>query len=361
MTARRSSTAPHTPSAPQVPHTTHTPQTPHAAMRRALLALGAAASLPLPAALAQTLAAQAYPVRPVRLIVPYPPGGPTDVLVRIVAVKLSEALGQPFGIDNKAGASGMIGAAEVAKAAPDGYTLLGNASIHVINPSLYAKTAFDAIADFTPVTQLAGVPLILVVNHDLPVKNVRELIAYARANPGKLNFASSGNAAAQHLAGESFKLATGIQMQHVPYKGSAPALTDLIGGQVQLMFDSMPSAMPHVKAGKLRPLAVTTLTRSTAVPDLPTVAEAGVAEAGLAGFDISTWYGLWAPKNTPREIVERLATETAKILKLPEVRERYAALGAEPVGSTPDEFAAYCRSELVKWAKVVKQSGAKAD
>ncbi len=319
--------------------------------RRTLLAAGLASTLPIRAAYAQT-----YPGRPVRMIVPYPPGGPTDVLARIVAVKLSEALGQPFAIDNKAGASGMIGSAEVAKAAPDGYTLLGNASIHVINPSLYPKAAFDAIADFTPVTQLAGVPLILVVNNDLPVKNVRDLIAYAKANPVKLNFASSGNAAAPHLAGESFKIAAGVQMQHVPYKGSAPALTDLIGGQVQLMFDSMPSAMPHVKAGKLRPLAVTTAKRSAAVPDLPTVAEAGVP-----GYDISTWYGLWAPKGTPREIAERIATETAKILKLPDVRERYAALGAEPVGSTPDEFAAYCRSELTKWAKIVKESGAKAD
>ena len=319
--------------------------------RRKLIALSLASTLP-----AQHAFAQGYPARPVRMIVPYPPGGPTDVLARIVAVKLSEALGQAFAIDNKAGASGMIGAAEVAKAAPDGYTLLGNASIHVINPSLYPKSAFDAIADFTPVTQLAGVPLILVVNNDLPVRSVRELIAYAKANPGKLNFASSGNAAAQHLAGESFKIAAGAQMQHVPYKGSAPALTDLIGGQVQLMFDSMPSAMPHVKAGKLRPLAVTTAKRSAAVPDLPTVAEAGVA-----GYDISTWYGLWAPKGTPREITERIASETAKILKLPDVRERYAALGAEPIGSTPDEFAAYCRSELSKWAKIVRESGAKAD
>ena len=319
--------------------------------RRKLIALSLAGTLP-----AQHAFAQGYPARPVRMIVPYPPGGPTDVLARIVAVKLSEALGQAFAIDNKAGASGMIGAAEVAKAAPDGYTLLGNASIHVINPSLYPKSTFDAIADFTPVTQLAGVPLILVVNNDLPVKSVRELIAYAKANPGKLNFASSGNAAAQHLAGESFKIAAGVQMQHVPYKGSAPALTDLIGGQVHLMFDSMPSAMPHVKAGKLRPLAVTTVKRSAAVPDLPTVAEAGVP-----GYDISTWYGLWAPKGTPREITERIASETAKILKMPDVRERYAALGAEPVGSTPDEFAAYCRSELSKWAKIVRESGAKAD
>ena len=334
---------------------THSTCSEHSARRRSLTALGLASALPT-GTLFSAARAQSWPARPVRIIVPYPPGGPTDVLTRIVAVKLSETLGQPFAIDNKAGASGMIGAAEVAKATPDGYTLLGNASIHVINPSLYPKAGFDAIADFTPVTQLANVPLILVVNQDLPVKNVRELIAYAKANPGKLNFASSGNAAAQHLAGESFKLATGIQMQHVPYKGSAPALTDLIGGQVQLMFDSMPSAMPHVKAGKLRPLAVTTAKRSAAVPDLPTIAEAGVS-----GFDISTWYGLWAPKNTPRDVIERLATETAKILKLLEVRERYAALGAEPVGSTPDEFAAYCKSELGKWAKIVKESGAKAD
>jgi tripartite-type tricarboxylate transporter receptor subunit TctC len=300
--------------------------------------------------------AQAWPARAIRLVVPYPPGGPTDVLARIVAVKLGEALGTNFAIDNKPGASGMIGAAEVARAAPDGHTLLGNASIHVINPSLYAKPAFDAIADFTPVTQLAEVPLILVVNNDLPVRSVRDLIAHAKANPGRLNFASSGNAAAPHLAGESFRLAAGVQMQHVPYKGSSPALTDVIGGQVQLMFDSMPSAMPQVKAGKLRALAVTTARRSAAVPDLPTMAEAGVP-----GFDISTWYGLWAPRGTPREIVERLATDTARILKLPEVRERYAALGAEPVGSGPDEFAAFCRSELAKWARVVKESGARAD
>jgi tripartite-type tricarboxylate transporter receptor subunit TctC len=297
-----------------------------------------------------------YPAKPVRVVVPYPPGGPTDVLVRIVATRLTETLGQPFPIDNKPGASGMIGAGEVARALPDGYTLLGNASVHVINPSLYAKVTFDAIADFSPVTLLASVPLVLVVNNDLPVKSVRDLIAHARANPGKLNFASSGNAAAPHLAGESFRLATGAPMQHVPYKGSAPALTDLIGGQVQLMFDSMPSAMPHVKAGKLRPLAVTTAKRSAALPDLPTVAEAGVP-----GYDISTWYGLWAPRGTPREVVEKLATETAKVLRLPDVRERYAALGAEPVGNTPDEFAAYCRSELAKWARVVKESGARAD
>ena len=319
--------------------------------RRALMGLGLLGALPL--GWAQTAG---YPSRAVRMVVPFPPGGPTDVLARIVATKLGERFGQAFAIDNKAGSSGMMGSVDVVKAAPDGYTLLGNASIHVINPSLYPKISFDALADFTPITQLAHVPLILVVNNDLPVRSVKELIAYAKANPGKLNFASSGNAAAPHLAGESFKLAAGIDMQHVPYKGSAPALTDLIGGQVQLMFDSMPSAMPFVKAGKLRPLAVTTANRSLAVPDLPTVAEAGVP-----GYDISTWYGLWGPKGLSKEVTDKLANEVARILKLPDVKERYAALGAEPVGNSPEEFAAYCKSELLKWAKVVKDSGAKAD
>jgi tripartite-type tricarboxylate transporter receptor subunit TctC len=319
--------------------------------RRALMGMGLLGALPL--GWAQTAA---YPSRAVRMVVPFPPGGPTDVLARIVATKLGERFGQAFAIDNKAGSSGMMGSADVVKAAPDGYTLLGNASIHVINPSLYPKIPFDALTDFTPITQLAHVPLILVVNNDLPVRSVKELIAYAKANPGKLNFASSGNAAAPHLAGESFKLATGIEMQHVPYKGSSPALTDLIGGQVQLMFDSMPSAMPFVKAGKLRPLAVTTAKRSLAVPDLATVAEAGVP-----GYDISTWYGLWGPKGLSKEVTDKLANEVARILKLPDVKERYAALGAEPVGNSPEEFAAYCKSELLKWAKVVKDSGAKAD
>jgi len=325
--------------------------TPTSSQRRALMGMGLLGALPL--GWAQTAV---YPSRAVRMVVPFPPGGPTDVLARIVATKLGERFGQAFAIDNKAGSSGMMGSADVVKAAPDGYTLLGNASIHVINPSLYPKIPFDALTDFTPITQLAHVPLILVVNNDLPVRSVKELIAYAKANPGKLNFASSGNAAAPHLAGESFKLATGIDMQHVPYKGSSPALTDLIGGQVQLMFDSMPSAMPFVKAGKLRPLAVTTAKRSLAVPDLSTVAEAGVP-----GYDISTWYGLWGPKGLSKEVTDKLANEVARILKLPDVRERYAALGAEPVGNSPEEFAAYCKSELLKWAKVVKDSGAKAD
>ena len=309
------------------------------------------------ACLPLSLAAQgAYPNKPIRMIVPYPPGGPTDVLGRIVAQKLSESLGQQVVVENRPGASGMIGSEIVAKAAPDGYTLLTNASIHVINPSLYPKMNFDALRDFAPVSLIAQVPLILVVNPALPAKSVTELIALGKAQPNLLNFGSSGNAAAPHLAGESFKIATGVQMQHVPYKGSAPALTDLIGGQVQLIFDSMPSAMPHVKSGKIRALAVTTAKRSPTVPDLPTVAESGVP-----GFDISTWYGVWAPAGTPKDIVNKVAGEMAKALQQPAVRERLAALGAEPVGNTPEEFAAYCQSELAKWSKIVKESGAKAD
>jgi len=307
----------------------------------------------LPLALA---AQSSYPNKPIRMLVPYPPGGPTDVLGRIVAQKLSESLGQQVVVENRPGASGMIGSELVAKAAPDGYTLLTNASIHVINPSLYPKMNFDALRDFAPVALIAQVPLILVVNPALPAKSVAELIALAKAEPNRLNFGSSGNAAAPHLAGESFKIATGVQMQHVPYKGSAPALTDLIGGQVQLIFDSMPSAMPHVKSGKVRALAVTTAKRSATVPELPTVAESGVP-----GFDISTWYGVWAPAGTPRDIVNKISLEIAKALKQPAVRERLAALGAEPVGNTPEEFAAYCQAELAKWSKIVRESGAKAD
>ena len=300
--------------------------------------------------------AQDYPRKPIRMIIPYPPGGPTDILGRIVAQNLTEKLGQQVVVENKPGASGMIGADLVAKAPPDGYTLLANASIHVINPSLYKNPTYDAIKDFTPVSLIADVPLVLVVAPELPVKSVKDLIALAKSSSGKLNFASSGNAAAPHLAGEAFKIATGVDMQHVPYKGSGPALTDLMGGQVQLMFDSLPSSISHVKSGKLRAIAVTTAKRASALPNVPTIAESGVP-----GFDISTWYGIWAPAGTPKEIVNRLSGEIAKIVKIPDVRERLAGLGAEPVGNSPDEFAAYCRSELAKWAKIVKASGATVD
>lgn len=303
------------------------------------------------------LMAQEFPNRSVKVIIPFPPGGPTDVLGRIVAQKLSERLGQSFVIDNKPGASGMIGADMVAKSQPDGYTLLVNASLHVINPSLYEKTRYDAIADFTPLSNLADVPLVLVVNPQTPAQTVKELIAWVKNSKSPINFASSGNATAPHLAGEAFKVATGIEnMQHVPYKGSSPALTDLLSGQVQMMFDSLPSSQPFIKSGALKAIAVTTQRRSTALPNVPTI-----AESGLASFNFSTWYGMWAPKSTPQPIVQKLSTEIAQITRLPDVRERFLALGAEPVGNTAEEFAAFTKSELNKWARVVKQSGARVD
>jgi tripartite-type tricarboxylate transporter receptor subunit TctC len=320
--------------------------------RNLLQALATSAALaPLPGW------AQAYPNRPVKIIIPFPPGGPTDILGRIVAQKLSERLGQNVIVDNKAGASGMIGADIVAKAAPDGYTLLVNASLHVINPSLYEKPRYDAIADFTPLSNLADVPLVLVVNAKTPVQTVKELIAWIKTSKTPVNFASSGNATAPHLAGEAFKLATGTEnMQHVPYKGSSPALTDLLGGQVQLMFDSLPSSQAFIKSGALKAIAVTTQRRSSALPNVPTVAESGVP-----GFDFSTWYGVWAPASTPSAIVNKLSSEIGHITRQPEVRERFLALGAEPVGNSAEDFAAFNKTELTKWARIVKQSGARVD
>lgn len=320
--------------------------------RNVLQILGAGASLAPIASWSQS-----YPSRPIKVIIPFPPGGPTDVLGRIVAQKLGERLGQNVVIDNKPGASGMIGADMVAKSAPDGYTLLVNASLHVINPSLYEKPRYDAIADFAPLSNLADVPLVLVVNAKAPVNTVKELIAWIKASKTPINFASSGNATAPHLAGEAFKVAAGIEnMQHVPYKGSSPALTDLIGGQVQLMFDSLPSSQPFIKAGTLKAIALTTQRRSSALPNVPTI-----AESALPGFNFSTWYGMWAPASTPPAIVEKLSTEISQITRLPEVRERFLALGAEPVGNTAEEFSTFNKSELAKWARIVRQSGARVD
>lgn len=321
--------------------------------RRDLLKL-LAATLSLPQAWAR---AETYPSRPIRLVVPFPPAGPTDLLARIVATRLAQKLGQPVLIENKPGASGMIGAEAVAKAAPDGYTLLVNASIHVINPSLYAKPRYDAIADFAPVTNLADVPLVLVVSPTLQVNTVKELIALAKSSKTPLNFASSGNATAPHLAGEAFKVAAGLTgMQHILYKGSSPALTDLIGGQIQLMFDSLPSSLPFIKSGALRALAVTTAQQSSALPNVPTV-----SESALSGFDFSTWYGLWAPAGTPSSLLHLLAGEIAAILRSSDVREQFAKLGADPVGNSPEAFSDFTKAELAKWSKTVKQSGAKVD
>ncbi len=340
----------------------HTHPTPdHGILKfKALRALGLAAGLV--AALMSGFAPVAaqttdvYPTKPIRMVVPYPPGGPTDLTARIVAAEMGKTLGQSIIVDNKPGASGMIGAELVARADPDGYTFLANASLHVINPFIYPDMRFDALKDFVPITQLAAVPLVLVVPMTSPIHSVKDLVEFGKGNPGKLNFGSAGNASAQQLAGESFKSVAGIEMQHVPYKGSSPALADLVGGQIQLMFDSMPSAMPFIKSGKLRAIAVTTLKRAQALPDLPTI-----AESGYPGFDIATWYGYWAPKGTPAPIVEKLSQAAARALKQPQVIEQYAGMGAEPVGSTPVEFATYNETEMTKWKGIVQKSGAKAN
>jgi tripartite-type tricarboxylate transporter receptor subunit TctC len=319
-----------------------------------LSTLGILTTTSLPVTAAQDTAD--YPKAVIKLVIPYPPGGPTDLVGRVAAMAMGETFKQTIFIDNKPGASGMIGAALVAKAAPDGYTLLTNASLHVINPSVYDKVPYDSFNDFAPITQIVDVPLVLVVNSDMPVSNVRELISYLKSSKGTINFGSAGNASSQHLSGELFKLKTGVPMQHVPYKGSSPALTDLMGGQIQLMFDSMPSAMPFITSGKLKALAVTTKKRSSTLPNIPTMQESGVE-----GYETSTWYGLWAPKGTPPEIVNKISQAAQEALKKPEVVAHYQRMGAEPVGSSPKEFQAYLRSEEKKWAEIVKRSGARAD
>jgi tripartite-type tricarboxylate transporter receptor subunit TctC len=300
---------------------------------------------------------QPYPSKPIRFVVPYPAGGPLDTVARLLGQKVSESTKQPVIVDNKPGAGGNIGADAVAKAAPDGYTILmGAVATHAINPSLYANMPYDAARDFIPVMQIASTPNVLVVNPSVPAANVREFIAYAKANPGKLNFGSGSTGSAGHLAGELFKTLAGIDMTHVPYKGAAPAMNDLIGGQIQLMFDNLASSLAQVRAGRIRALAVTTARRSSLAPELPTV-----AESGLPGFDINTWFGLFVPAATPREVVEKLHSEFARAITATDVREKMLSLGAEPVGNTPDEFAAYVRAEAGKYARVVKASGAKAD
>ena len=301
--------------------------------------------------------APTYPTKPIRLVVPFPPGGATDILARDVAQKLTESWGQAVVVDNRPGAGANIGTELVAKSAPDGYTLLmGTVGTHAINPSLYAKLPYDHVKDFAPVILVAGVPNVLVVNPALPVNSVAELIAYAKANPGKLNFASSGSGTSIHLSGELFKVMAGVEMVHVPYKGSAPAVQDLIGGQVQLMFDNLPPSLPQIKAGKLRALAVTSAARAPALPDVPTM-----AEAGLPGFEASSWFGILAPTGTPPAIVAKLNAEIAKWLATPEAKEKLAKQGANAAGGSPEDFAKHIAAETAKWAKVVKDSGAKVD
>jgi tripartite-type tricarboxylate transporter receptor subunit TctC len=332
--------------------------------RRPLVAALTALTLAPLAALPLSAAAQAWPSKPVRIVVPFPPAGTTDILARALAPELQRAFGQPFVVENKPGAGGNIGAAEVAKAAPDGHTLLmGTVGTHAINPALYAKMPYDHVKDFVPVTLVAGVPNVLVLNPGIAqrysIASVADLARAARANPDKLTFASSGNGTSIHLSGELFKALTGTQMVHSPYRGSGPALLDLMGGNVDLMFDNLPSAMPHIKSGKLLALAVTSAARSSALPELPTVAEAG--GAALASFEASSWFGLLAPAGTPMDIVNRIQQETAKALATPAMRERLQSQGAIPSGNTPTEFARLIDAETRKWAPVVKASGAKVD
>jgi len=320
--------------------------------------LAASAIVACTAVAAPAVYAQAvYPTKPIRIVVPFPAGGTTDILARAVGQKLTETNGQPVLIDNRPGAGGNIGAELVAKSPPDGYTLLmGTVGTHAINPSLYAKMPYDHQKDFAPVILVAGVPNVLVINPSVPANSVQELIAYGKANPGKLNFASSGSGTSIHLAGELFKTMSGVQMTHIPYKGSAPAIADLLGGQVQIMFDNLPSALPQIKAGKLKALAVTSAQRATALPDVPTI-----AEAGLPGFEASSWFGLLAPAGTPKEVIVKLNTEVAKWLASPEAREKLAAQGAIAAGKTPEDFTQHIVAETAKWQKVVKESGAKVD
>jgi tripartite-type tricarboxylate transporter receptor subunit TctC len=312
-------------------------------------------------ALAQSAA---WPNKPVRIVVPFAPGGTTDLLARAVAPELSKALGQSFVVENRAGAGGNLGAEAVAKAAPDGYTLLmGTVGTHGINKSLYPALPYDPQRDFAPITLVAGVPNVVVMNADkakaLNINSVGDLAQYARRNPGKLNMASSGNGTSIHLAGELFKSMTGSYMVHLPYRGSGPALLDLIGGATDVMFDNLPSAMPHIKSGKLKAFAVTSAQRSAALPDVPTVEQAG--GAALKGYEASSWFGLLAPAGTPADVVNRLQQETAKALNSPAVRERLLANGAIPSGNSPQEFAKLIEAEIKKWAVVVKASGARVD
>ena len=309
----------------------------------------------------------AWPNKPVRIVVPFAAGGTTDILARAIAPELQRAFGasgQSFVVDNKPGAGGNNGAAEVAKAAADGHTLLmGTVGTHAINPALYPKMPYEHIKDFAPITLVAGVPNVLVLNpasaQKYGVKSVQDLVKAARANPGRLNVASSGNGTSIHLAAELFKSLTGTFMLHLPYRGSGPALIDLLAGNVDLMFDNLPSALPHIKSGRLLALGVTSSTRSAAVPDLPTIAEAGGPE--LARYEASSWFGLLAPAGTPAEVVNRLQQETAKALASPLVRERLLAQGAVPGGYSPAEFLRMIEAETLKWARVVKASGARVD
>lgn len=325
-----------------------------------VLLLGFSLSLASMASNAQSPAsgsAPPYPSKPIRLIVPFPPGGAVDILGRAMAQKLSETLVHNVIVDNRVGGAGAVGSEAAAKSAPDGYTLLmGSTTTISINPSLFAKLSYDPSRDFVPVTLVAFVPHLLVVNASVPAANLREFIALAKARPGQFNYASAGNGTPHHIAGEMFKQMAGVDLVHIPYKGTGPAVPDLISGQVSFMSVEMLAAMPHVKAGKLRALGIATGTRNASAPEIQTV-----SEAGLLGFEVTSWYGILAPAGTPKSITERLAAEMRKAIATPDLSERLASLGATPVGNTPDEFGAHLRREGEKWAKAVKASGATVD
>lgn len=317
--------------------------------------LAAAALLPVllvPAAQAQPAV---WPTKPVKIVVTFPPGGAPDTLARLLADKWSQALGQPVTVDNKPGAGGNIGADFVAKSAPDGTTLvIGTVGTHAINPSLYTTMPYNHVRDFTPVTFLASTPNMLVVNNSVPARNVKELIELARKQP--LTFGSAGSGTSIHLSGELFNTQAGVKMQHIPYKGRAQAVPDLLGGRITMMFDNMPSALPLVKAGEIRALAVTSATRSPAAPNVPTL-----AESGLPQFEATSWFALLGPAGMPRDVQLRINAETARVLALPDVKEKLATLGLDPAPGTPEALAALIQAETAKWARVVKESGAKAD
>ena len=305
-------------------------------------------------ALAHSVAlAQGYPNKPVKIIVPFPPGGGTDIGTRIIAQKLSEAWGQSVVVENRGGAAGIVGTEAAAKSAPDGYTIMmGNIGTHAINISLYKKLPYDPVRDFAPISHVAGLPLFVLVHPSVKANSVKELIALARSQPGKLDYSSSGSGGSMHVAAELFKGMTGTHMVHIPYKGGGPAVADVLGGQVPVTFSTVLETLPHVKSGRLRALAVTSANRSLAWPSVPTVAESGVP-----GYESISWLGLFAPAGTPRDIINKISTEVVRILNLPDVKERLLAQGAEPIGSTPEQFAAALASDIAKYARVMKASG----
>ena len=329
----------------------------HATRRFALGSIASAVVLGASLLGGTSALAQAYPTKPVTIIVPFAAGGTTDILARIIGQALTAELGQSVVVDNRAGAGGNFGGQAAAKAAPDGHTLfMGTVGTHAINASLYKKMPFDPVKDFAPLTRVANVPNLLVANPAQPYKSVKDLIAYAKANPGKVNFGSSGNGSSIHLSGELFKSLAKVDMQHVPYKGSAPAVTDLLGNQIDIMFDNMPSAIQHVRSGKLAPLAVTTAKRSPELPNVPTIAEAGVP-----GYEATSWFGMFAPAGTPAPVLAKLNAAIVKLLAQPDVKKKINEQGAEVYSETPEQFAAFIQAESVKWGKVVKESGASLD